>query len=615
MDFRNPIRQINRSALKVALAYGVVGALWILFSDQALEAFVKDPSRWQTIKGWAYVTVTALLVYFMVRRQTEKLLDAALRLQTREAETREIFDAANSAILVVHPESGAILDANQTTEKLFDQPMASVLTMTLGDLVSGPGVPSAALLNRQVREFNQQETGFEWQAKPRHGEAFHLDFVLKQIHVSGQARVLAVIKDITDRKRMDLEKSRLEEQLRQSQKMEAIGQLAGGVAHDFNNLLQVINGHTDLMLEDADKDWPFYESLKQIEIAGTRAAELVRQLLTYSRRQIINPVSLDLNDQIAHMKQMLSRLIGEQIEIRFSPNNPLEPVYGDPGMIDQVIMNLCLNARDAMSAGGVLTIRTQNLLVDENSEKNHAGVRFGRYVLLTIEDTGVGMGPETLARIFEPFFTTKGIGQGTGLGLATAHGIIQQHNGAIRATSEPERGTTFHVYLPTKEQDQLDHEEGPRTQGGQETILLAEDNLMARHLARHVLTQAGYTVVTAGTGQEVVDLFEKNPEQFHLLLLDVMMPETGGRDVWLHIQSLRPGMPVLFISSDAPNANHCQFILNEGLDLIAKPFSPEALLWATRNALNSRSSATSSRPSPSNCPGTPGRLRSEPDRK
>lgn len=381
----------------------------------------------------------------------------------------------------------------------------------------------------------------------------------------------------------------LEEQNRQMQKMEAIGQLTGGVAHDFNNLLQAINGYTDLAIMELPPQHPAHDFLEQARKAGQRAANLVQQLLLFSRRKIMQPKILNLNAVVADLLKMLERIIGEHIRIEWQPCREPCIINADGNMLDQVLMNLCVNARDAMESGGVLTIETRAVLIDDGFCAVHAWARPGHFVLLDVTDTGCGMEQDTLEHIFEPFFTTRGRSGGTGLGLATVYGIVKQHDGMIDVYSEPEKGTTFKVYLPLCEQrkEGVDSRIPMQAGGGRETILLAEDDEAVRELSRMILKGAGYTVLTAEDGEEAVAVFKRHADSIALLILDVVMPRLGGRGAFERIRALQPDIKSLFSSGYSESAIHTDFVLHEGLKLLQKPYAPNELLQAVRKALDS----------------------------
>ncbi len=394
--------------------------------------------------------------------------------------------------------------------------------------------------------------------------------------------------DITARRWAEEERERLEGQLRQAQKMEAVGQLAGGIAHDFNNLLQVILGHLDLLQGELDAGDATAAHLDEVRVAAERAAELVQQLLAFSRRQVIQPVNLDLNDLVRGVLKMIRRVIGEHIELYFIPGERLGTVCVDRVRIEQVLMNLCVNARDAMPEGGTLTIETENVLVGEDYCREHPWATMGRYALMSVTDTGHGMDESTRAQIFEPFFTTKEVGQGTGLGLATVYGIVKQHSGLIHVYSEPGLGSTFKIYIPLVER--LAEAVGSKTEGravgGTETILVAEDEEMVRGLVVQMLRRAGYTVLTACDGEEALRVFEEHAGMISLALLDVMMPKIGGREVMARIQERNPRVRILFSSGYSENAVHTNFVVKEGLNLISKPYRRQELLRTVRKVLD-----------------------------
>ncbi len=380
----------------------------------------------------------------------------------------------------------------------------------------------------------------------------------------------------------------LEEQYRQAHKMEAVGQLAGGIAHDFNNILQAILGYGQLLRDGLDDGGREREFLDEILKAGERAATLTQQLLAFSRRQVIRLEPIDLNRVIEHLLKMLRRLIGEDIRLEFIPGSRLGTVPGDVNMLEQVLVDLAINARDAMPGGGVLTIETRNVLIDSDYCAVHPGPAPGRYALLSVTDCGHGMDQQTLSHIFEPFFTTKPEGKGTGLGLAMVYGIVSQHNGIIRAYSEPGRGTAFKIYLPICEEKaaEIGNLIAGAAVGGDEKILLAEDDPMVRNLTVRILEQAGYTVLTAADGAEAVEVYRRRAQEVDLLILDMVMPRRSGYKAWQAIRKNRPDIPVLFTSGYSENAVHTNFILKQGLRLIQKPYLPDALLRAVRDILD-----------------------------
>lgn len=389
------------------------------------------------------------------------------------------------------------------------------------------------------------------------------------------------IQDITERKKM-------EEQLRQSQKIEAVGQLAGSIAHDFNNMLGVILGHTEMALEKIDPTESLFTGLRAVQQAAERSAALTRQLLAFARKQTIAPKVIDLNETVAGMLKMLHRLIGENIDLLWKPGGNHHPVKVDPSQIDQILANLCVNARDAIAGVGKITIETNVISFDEAYCAEHVGFRPGEYIHLAVSDDGCGMDRETLDHIFEPFFTTKEQGKGTGLGLASVYGAVKQNNGFINVYSEPSLGTTVRIYLPrytaksaNVSEEAPDHPAEP----GNETILLVEDELEILKMTTMMLGMLGYTVVAASTPREAIRLAHENSDRIDLLMTDVVMPEMNGRDLAGNLLNRYPGLKCLFMSGYTANVIAHHGVLDEGVHFIQKPFSKKELGVKLREAL------------------------------
>ena len=403
--------------------------------------------------------------------------------------------------------------------------------------------------------------------------------------------ILGEGRDITERKRAEEEKAKLQDQLIQYQKMESIGRLAGGVAHDFNNMLGVILGHVEMAMEQTDPTHPLCSHLRAIGNAAHHSTELTRQLLAFARKQVISPKVLDVNDTIEGMIKMLRRLIGENIGLSWLPGRDLWPVKVDPSQIDQILANLCVNARDAITGMGMITIETGNISFDEAHCADHVGCFPGDYVLLAVSDNGCGMDKETLDKLFEPFFTTKELRKGTGLGLATVYGIVKQNNGFIDVSSEPGQGTAFRIYLPRHdgkaEQVQTARPREPAG-GGQETILVVEDEPEILHIARRMLEKQGYRVLTAGTPGEAIRLAEEHAGEIHLLVTDVVMPEMNGRDLAKKMLSLYPDMKRLFMSGYTADIIADHGVLDDGVHFIQKPFSMKDLVTKVREVLDQK---------------------------
>lgn len=424
---------------------------------------------------------------------------------------------------------------------------------------------------------------------------------LRYVHKSGEARYWSVkaaklndrcsigfVSDITDRKRAEMEREQLQAQLLQAQKMESVGRLAGGVAHDFNNMLGVILGYTELAFEGVDPSLPLHHHLREIRKAAQRSADLTRQLLAFARKQIIAPKVLDLNATIAGMTKMLQRLIGENIDLVWQPSRGLWQVKVDPSQIDQILANLCVNARDAITGVGQVTIETKNEVFDEAYRAAHPDFAVGEYVLLAVRDNGCGMDKKTLDSIFEPFFTTKNVGQGTGLGLATIYGAVRQNQGVIQVESEPGQGTTIKIYFPRHKGEnapflrQAPAEPAVRPS---KTILLVEDEPALLRMIMQMLERMGYTVLAARNPGEAIRLAEAHAGAIHLLMTDVIMPEMNGRDLAEHLLSLYPDLKRLFMSGYTADVVAHHGVVDEGVQFIQKPFSITDLAAKLRQAL------------------------------
>lgn len=401
--------------------------------------------------------------------------------------------------------------------------------------------------------------------------------------------MIGTIQDITDRKRTEEEKERLQEQLQQAMKMEAVGRLAGGVAHDFNNLLTALMGNISLAKLNLPPSDPAARLLGEANKASERAALLVQQLLAFSRKQIIEPRVLDLNALIAGLHEMLARLIGEHIELAIVPAAELDPVKVDPGQIEQILVNLAVNARDAMPAGGRLLIRTANVELDDEYCARHPYVRPGRFVMAAVSDTGHGMSEEVRRHLFEPFFTTKPKGKGTGLGLATTYGVVKQSNGSIEVRSEVGKGTTIRMYFPSVEgkvQRPREPEADQGLAGGSETVLLVEDEDLVRDLGVRVLERLGYRVLQAGNGNEAMALADAHAERIDLLMTDVVMPGMGGGELAEQLLKVHPETKVLFTSGYTEQAIVHQGVLDENIRFLGKPYPLSALATKIRDLLD-----------------------------
>lgn len=401
---------------------------------------------------------------------------------------------------------------------------------------------------------------------------------------------MGMVTDITKRKQAEEERSKLQQQLLQAQKLESVGRLAGGVAHDFNNLLTVILGGAYLALMELNPGQPLYDYITSIQKAAEKSADLTQQLLAFARKQTFMPIVLDLNETIENMIKMLQRLIGEDIELKWQPKSNLWPVKADPSQIDQILANLCVNARDSISDIGKITIQTGNYTVDEGNMTELADAIPGEYVHISICDNGCGMDTDTLTRIFEPFFTTKGEGKGTGLGLATVYGVVRQNNGFINVYSEPGLGTTFTIYLPryasNAEQMFAKEDTEPPAPRGLETILLVEDEPSILNMTATILTKQGYKVLEANTPAEAIRLANEHSETIDLLITDVIMPEMNGKDLANRLMTLYPEFKCLYMSGYTADIISHHGVFDEDTNFIQKPFSLPDLSNKVRAILN-----------------------------
>jgi PAS domain S-box-containing protein len=499
--------------------------------------------------------------------------------QRREHADRDRFFSLSLDLLVVASPDGYFKRANPA--------FGETLGYSLSELTSTPFIDFVHPDDRgqTVDVFEGVKRGtsvvdFENRYRQKGGEYRVFSWRATVDPVTGD--VYAVARDITAYRATEL-------QLRQAQKMEAIGRLAGGVAHDFNNLLLAILANAELAMENVPQDSNTAECLSEIAGAGNRAAELTKQLLAFSRRQPFRPVVVDLNSVIRGLMKMLRRLLPENISIDLIPGHNLSSVSADPTHLEQVVVNLCVNARDAMDRGGRLTIETENILINSRFCEAHPWAKPGSYVLLSITDTGVGMNADVRERAFEPFFTTKGVHRGTGLGLATVYGIVQQHGGMAHVDSNLDQGTTVQVYFPAD--SRLAPQVGDKMEAmpprGQETILLAEDEERVRKAVVQLLQRAGYRTIVAADGLEAIRVLREQREPVHLVLLDVVMPDLGGPETWEQLRRLRPDLRVLFTSGYTDD--RCLARLPPDAEVLGKPFRTEELLTRIRKKLDERS--------------------------
>jgi PAS domain S-box-containing protein len=628
LSFYRDWRVLVPATVVVAADHFLRGLFW---PQSVYGVLAASEWRWLEHAGWVLFEDTFLFI--AIRRSISEMWNIAERtaesenlnedLERRVAERTAQLETANRGLEIEVAERKLAEDElarqrsflnqviNLNPNFIFAKDREGRFTLVNEAVAEAYGTPVEKLLGKRDADFNPNREEVE---QFRRDDLEVLDtlqekFIPEEVmtDAGGQVRWLQTIKrpivspdgtanqilgiatDITARKQAEEALRQSEEQLRQAQKMEAVGKLAGGVAHDFNNLLTVINGHIDLSLRRLGQDDPLYRKLETIREAGERAASLTRQLLAFSRKQIMQPKVLNLNHVIFETNKMLQRLIGEDIHLFTGLMPDLGKVKADPGQIEQVLMNLSVNARDAMPKGGKLTIETANVYIDEEYANRHLSVGPGWYVMLAVSDTGCGMDAQTRERIFEPFFTTKEVGKGTGLGLSTVYGIVKQSGGNIWVYSEIGSGTTFKIYLPCVDRPTEESQastDAVKAPVGTETVLLVEDEEMVRSMTREILQESGYQVLEAKHGHEALLVAERHHGPIHLMLSDVVMPQMSGRELAERLSPRRKEMKVLYMSGYTDDAIVHQGVLDEGMAFIEKPFTPNALAHKLREVLS-----------------------------
>jgi PAS domain S-box-containing protein len=624
LSFYRDWRVLIPATVVVAADHFLRGLLW---PQSVYGVFAASEWRWLEHAGWVLFEDTFLLI--AIRRSVSEMWDIATRtadsenlnegleshviqrtaqlaaanreLETEVAERklaenalrdsegryRLLFESNPLPMWVFDVETLSFLAVNEAAIRHYGYSSEEFLTMTLRDIRPVEDIP-ALLSDVANRVVGLTESG-EWRHRKKDGTIIDVEVTSYPLSFAGRRAELVLAHDITERKRAEEALHNSEAQLRQALKMEAVGKLAGGVAHDFNNLLTAINGYSEMCLRRLKPADPIYRHVEEINKAGERAAVLTRQLLAFSRKQILQPQVLDLNQIVVELSKMLQRLIGEDVDLMMGLEANLGKIKADPNQIEQVLMNLTVNARDAMPKGGKLTIGTSNLHLNEEFADRHLSVPPGDYVMLAVSDTGCGMDETTQARIFEPFFTTKEVGKGTGLGLATVYGIVKQSGGSVWVYSEVGQGTTFKVYFPCVQgaaETRTAIKGESELLAGVETILLVEDEEVVRQMAMEILQECGYRVVQAKDGYAALELAKQYRGEIHLMLTDVVMPRMSGRELAEQMAPLRGDMRVLYMSGYTDDAIVHHGVLDEGMAFIGKPFSMDALARKVRETLD-----------------------------
>jgi PAS domain S-box-containing protein len=534
-----------------------------------------------------------LLSSLLAARITRRLRDSERSVRISQERLDAMVSSAMDAIVAVDPSLRMSL-FNRAAERIFRMDASRALGRPVSILL-----PERARGDSALRLERLSEPGAAPFAIGRadglvglrsDGVEFPMEAAVSRTEVEGEVLYTLILRDITAQVEAERALAESESRMRQSQKLEAIGQLAGGIAHDFNNLLTAINGYSELSLAMLEAEHPLRENLVEIRKAGERAANLTRQLLAYSRKQMVIPRVLNLNQVVGNIGRMLRRLIGERYALVTGLEPDLELVRVDAGQVEQVLVNLVLNARDAMPDGGRIEIRTRNDFLDPGRENMMLEAEPGQYAVLEVADEGVGMSPEIRERIFEPFFTTKSVGKGTGLGLPSVYGIVRQAGGALQVETAPGRGALFRIFLPavTSGERSLEEAQGPPqvgVRGSGETILLAEDEAAVRHFTSAVLEAAGYRVVQAADSHEALSRFPGIREDVRLLVTDIVMPGGDGRELAAKLRDSNPGLPVLFMSGYTDAAINAAELQERGDGFLGKPFSPGQLVRSVREVL------------------------------
>ncbi len=582
-QFKDDVEPFHRKVMERGHSTGEIGHIrkdGTVFPTLTTTTIVRD-------KNDNIIAIASVATDITERKQAEE------ELRESEEKVRTLYDSSSDAIMLL--DEKGFFDCNNATLQLFGcasrKEFCSMHPADLSPPLQPDGTDSMVYARNNIAfALKNGYKRFEHLHRRLDGTDFLAEVLLDAMVLGGKKVLQARVFDITERKKAEENQEKLRVQLTQAQKIESVGRLAGGVAHDFNNMLCVILGHTEMALEQMDPAQPVYDHLAEISKAAERSADLTRQLLAFARKQSITPRVLDLNDTLAGMLNMLRRLIGEDLDLSWLPGTELWSVKVDPSQINQILANLCVNARDAIEDVGKVTIETGNASLNEVYCADYPGLCPGEYVLLAVSDNGCGIDRDVLDKIYEPFFTTKGIGEGTGLGLSTVYGIVKQNNGYISVYSEPGKGTTFNIYLPRHTAKvRAMQKEGPAEQitHGNETILLVEDEPAVMEMATMMLEEQGYTVLATSTPGEAIRMAGEYSGEINLVMTDIVMPEMNGRDLARNLLSIYPNIKHLFMSGYTANVIAHHGIMNEGVHFIQKPFTIQNMAAKVREALDS----------------------------
>jgi PAS domain S-box-containing protein len=573
--------------------FTIYGRVVLTGTPESFEMFIEPLAVWLSVSVYRSQAEHFIAIYDTIpeRMRSEQTLHQGIKpLAKEEGRYQQMFNSGSDAVFVHQLGSDGLpsklLEANDNACRSLGYTREVLLRMRVVDIISQEQVPNVPANARRL--LTDGHLAWEGVIVAMGGRRIPVEVNSSIFDLNASPVMISVVRDITARKEAESSKTKLEEQLRQAHKLESVGRLAGGVAHDFNNLLTVINGYSDFLLEELSSPDPLREYVEEIKKAGERAAALTRQLLTFSRKQVIQPRVVNLNRKVRLSAPMLERLIGEDIALETHLDGFLGPVMADPDQIQQVIMNLVVNARDAMPDGGKIVIATMNVeLNKECCSASHPDAIPGHYVLMTVTDTGTGMDKTTRQRIFEPFFTTKEVGKGTGLGLATVYGIIRQSGGWIDVWSEVGAGSSFKMYLPRIDGIPLVGPIGTgiKAENGSGIILVVEDDKAVRSFTKAALMQYGYQVIEASGGDEAIDIVKKYSGEIGLLLMDVVLPGMNGKELSERLKELRPNLKVLFVSGHTADVITHRGVLNSGVAFLPKPFSPDELAAKVRDVL------------------------------